>query len=436
MADSAPRPRVLIVGAGFAGLRAAKRLARAPVDVVVIDRQNHHLFQPLLYQVATAALSPADIAVPVRKILRDQRNARVLLGEVTGFDLTRRVVRMGERDVAFDRLVVAPGVTHSWFGHDEWAPVAPGLKTVADATEIRRRFLLAFERAESSGDDAERTAALTFAVVGAGPTGVEMAGAMAEIARGVLPPDFRACDTREARIVLLEAGPRVLPTMSEASSRRARAHLVELGVEVRTDARVTAIDAGGLSVGDERIECRTVVWAAGVQASPLGAALGAPCDRAGRVRVEPDLSIPGHPHVFVAGDLAHLTDARTGRAVPGVAPAAMQMGDHVGRLLARESRALARGEPPPARSRFRYREKGHLATIGRSKAVADLPRLRLSGFAAWALWALVHVSYLIQFRNRLFVLLGWLWAWLFHERGARLIVGDAESGQRVSRKST
>jgi NADH dehydrogenase len=418
-------PRAVIVGAGFAGLRAARALAKAPLEVLVLDRENHHLFQPLLYQVATAALSPADIATPVRKVLRRQPNARVLLAEVTGFDLTRRVVRAGAREIAYDWLIVAPGVTHSWFDHAEWAPLAPGLKTIEDATEIRRRFLLAFEEAEAESDPARRAAALTFAIVGAGPTGVELAGAMAEIARRVLPSDFRSCDTTDARVVLLEAGSRVLAAMSEASSRRAHAHLAELGVEARTGARVTEIDEQGLVAGGERILCRTVVWAAGVEASPLGRTLGSACDRAGRVLVEPDLSVPGHPEVFVAGDLAALADPVSSRPVPGIAPAALQMGAHAARAIAAEARARARGKPAPARAPFRYRDKGQLATVGRSKAVADLRRARLSGFLAWVLWGAVHVAFLIQFRNRLFVLLGWLWTWAFHEQGARLIVGKA-----------
>jgi len=415
-------PTVVIVGAGFAGLQAARALRRAPVHVVVVDRQNHHLFQPLLYQVATAALSPADIAVPVRKILRGQANARVLLGTVTGLALAERKVRLGERDLGYDWLILAPGVTHSWFGHAEWAPFAPGLKTIQDATEIRRRFLLAFERAEASRDAAERRAALTFAVVGAGPTGVELAGAMVEIARRVLPPDFRAIDSASARILLLEAGPRVLSAMSPRSSERALAHLAELGVEVRTNTRVTALDAEGLVAGGERIACHTIVWAAGVQASPLGQALGVPLDKSGRVLVTPDLAVPGHPEILVAGDLASLVDPRTRAPVPGIAPAAIQMGAHVGRLVAREAAARRAGSPPPTREVFRYRDKGQLATIGRRKAVADLSFGRWSGFGAWVLWALVHIAYLVQFRNRVFVLLGWLWTWAFHERGARLIV--------------
>lgn len=412
----------MIVGAGFAGLRAARELARAPVDVTVVDKQNHHLFQPLLYQVATAALSPADIAVPIRKILRRQRNARVLLGEVTEIDAARRTLRVDGRELSFDQLVVAPGVTHSWFGRDEWAQHAPGLKTVEDATEIRRRFLLAFEHAEATDDPAERAAALTFAVVGAGPTGVELAGAMIEIARDVLPPDFRSIDSRAARVLLLEAGPRVLGAMSEESSAHALKQLQDLGVEVRTNTRVTAVDERGLVAGGERIECHTILWAAGVQASPLAKALGAPLDRSGRVLVQPDLSLPGHPHVFVAGDLASVVDPRSKQPVPGIAPAAIQMGTYVGKLLAREAQARARSQAAPQREPFHYRDKGQLATIGRRRAVADLSIGHWSGFFAWILWALVHVVYLVQFRNRIYVFLGWLWTWAFHERGARLIV--------------
>ncbi len=431
----ANRPTVVIVGAGFAGLRAARELERAPVRVIVVDRSNHHVFQPLLYQVATAALSPADIAVPIRKILRAQENAHVLLGNVTAFDLERRRVRVDARELEYDWLIVAPGVTHSWFGNPQWAPHAPGLKTIDDATEIRRRFLLAFERAEGTDDPAERAAALTFAVVGGGPTGVELAGAMVEIARDVLPPDFRSFDSSKSRVVLLEAGPRVLPAMSEASSAKAREHLIELGVDVRTDARVTAVDARGLVAGGERIECLTILWAAGVQASPLGAALSSPLDRAGRVLVNSDLSLPGRAEVFVAGDLASIVDERTHVPVPGIAPAAIQMGAHVGRLIAREASARAHGGPAPRRTPFRYRDKGQLATIGRKKAVADLPFGHWSGFLAWTLWALVHVTYLVQFRNRIYVLLGWMWTWAFHERGARLIVeSEREASSRGAPK--
>lgn len=420
-------PVVLVVGAGFAGLRVARALAAAPVRVVLLDKQNHHLFQPLLYQVATAALSPADIAAPIRKLLRGQRNAHVILGTARGIDLASRRVLLDDRELVFDWLVLAPGVTHSWFGKPEWSSLAPGLKTIDDATEIRRRFLLAFERAEVATDPRARAAALTFAVVGGGPTGVELAGAMAEVAHDVLPRDFRAADTTRARVVLLEAGPRVLAAMSESSSAHAAEHLARLGVEVRVGARVTGVDARGLDVGDPaaggvRIDCDTIVWAAGVQASPLGRALGVPCDKAGRVYVGPDLCVPGHPHVFVAGDLAVVADARTGQPVPGIAPAAMQMGDYAGRVIAREARARARGEPVPAREPFRYRDKGQLATVGRKLAVAELPFGKSSGFVAWVLWALVHIAFLVQFRNRVFVMLGWLWTWVFHERGARLIV--------------
>lgn len=419
--DSA-RPRVLIVGAGFGGLQVAQALRRAPVDVLVVDRRNHHLFQPLLYQVATAALSPADIAAPIRKVLRKQANTEVVLGEASAVNLADGVLVVDGRVVRFDWLVLAAGATHSYFGHPDWESFAPGLKTVEDATEIRRRFLLAFEIAESTDDEAERRAALTFVVVGGGPTGVELAGSMAEIARNVLPGDFRRVDPRTARVVLVEGEARVLSGMPEDCSRSARAQLEELGVEVRTGNHVTAIDADGVRMGTERIVARTIVWAAGVRASALGADLGVPVDRAGRVVVQPDLSVPGHRQVFVIGDQAHVVDPRTHQPVPGVAPAAIQMGRFVGDLIARESRERTRA----ARRPFVYRGKGTLATIGRSRAVADVHGRHFSGFPAWVLWAVVHITYLIRFRNRLFVILGWVWGYVFFDRGARLITGPTK----------
>ncbi|HEV2149774.1 MAG TPA: NAD(P)/FAD-dependent oxidoreductase, partial [Longimicrobiaceae bacterium] len=410
-------PHVVIVGGGFGGLRAAKELRRAPVRITLIDRRNHHLFQPLLYQVATAALSPADIASPIRGILHRQRNTAVLLAEVTGFDLEARRVLLGDGGtVAYDFLVVASGATHHYFGHPEWEPIAPGLKTIEDATEIRRRFLLAFEAAEQEPDPEERRALLTFVVVGAGPTGVELAGAMAEIARHSLVRDFRRIDPSTARIILLEGGPRVLAAYDPGLSDDAERALRELGVEVRTGAIVTRVEADAVCVGEERIPARNVVWAAGVTASPLGRALGVPTDRVGRVQVEPDLSIPGHPEVFVIGDLAHLAGP-DGEPLPGVAPVAMQQG----RFVAGNLRRILRGEP---RARFRYTNKGNLATIGRRRAILELGELKLFGWLAWILWLFVHVFYLIGFRNRVSVFLQWAWSYVTWARGARLITGD------------
>jgi len=415
-ASISPTPRVVILGGGFAGLCCARALRRAPVRVTLIDRRNYHLFQPLLYQVATASLSPADIAGPIRHVLRRQQNVEVWLGEAIDVDLDARVVRLADAEVPYDRLVVATGATHSYFGRDEWAPLAPGLKTVDDALEIRRRFLLAFEAAEREADPHARRRQLTFVIVGAGPTGVELAGAMAEIARTVIPQDFRAVDTATARIVLLEGVDRVLPVFPAKLSAAAKRQLESLGVEVRTGARVVEVDDDGVMLDDgERIDAANVVWAAGVAASGLGAKLGAPLDRAGRVLVEPDCSVPGHPDAFVVGDLAHVE--QDGRNVTGVAPAAMQMGTHVGRLIRDELQGRERRP-------FRYRDKGTLATIGRAAAVADLGPLKLSGAVAWLLWVGIHIFYLIGFRNRVLVMLEWAWAWASYQRGMRLITGD------------
>jgi len=418
-------PHVVIVGAGFAGLYAAKQLARAKARVTVIDRRNHHLFQPLLYQVATASLSPANIAAPIRRVLRGQRNTSVLLGEVTGINPETRTLRLTDGALEYDTLVLATGATHSYFGHEEWERFAPGLKTVEDAVEIRRRFLLAFEAAEREQDADAKRAELTFVVVGAGPTGVELAGSMIEIARRAIPRDFRSVDTATARVILVEAGQRVLPAFSTELSERARRDLEALGVEVRLNTRVTDIDASGVMVGDARVPAGNVMWAAGVRASPLGASLGVPLDRAGRVIVGPDLAIPGHPEVFVLGDLACITDPATGHPVPGICPAAVQMGIYVGRLIAREAESHRRGVAPPPRDPFKYKNKGILATIGRNKAVAMLPHSSFGGFFAWLLWALVHVFFLIGYRNRVLVMLEWAWAYLIFDRGARLITGDS-----------
>jgi NADH dehydrogenase len=417
------RPRVVIVGGGFGGINAARELASAPVEVTLIDRCNYHLFQPLLYQVATATLSPADIASPIRKVLKRQANATVVLAEATAVDPGRRRVRTDLGDIPFDWLVLAAGATHSYFSNDAWATHAPGLKSIDDATEIRRRFLLAFESAELERDPEARRSQLTFVVVGAGPTGVELAGALSEIARETIPRDFRMVDTTTARIVLVEALDRVLPAMDERSSESALRALESLGVEVLLGARVTSIDDGGVAVGDQRIAAGNVFWAAGVQASPLGHSLGVELDRAGRVRVGPDLAIPGHPTIFVIGDQAHVVDPATGDMVPGVAQGAIQGGRYVAGVIAAEVGAASRGREAPPREPFRYHDRGTMATIGRNKAVAEVHGLRLRGVAAWFLWALVHITFLISFRNRAAVMLGWLWSYLFFDRGARLITG-------------
>ena len=411
-----PQPHVVIVGGGFAGLWAARGLARAPVRITLLDRGNHHLFQPLLYQVATAGLSAPDIAAPLRHILRRQRNVTVLMGEAVSVDAAEKRIALADGvALAFDFALLATGATHAYFGHDEWAPHAPGLKTLDDALEIRRRVLTAFERAEAEADPAVRDAWLTFAVVGGGPTGVELAGTLAEIARHTLHDEFRRIDSRRARVLLLEAGPRVLATFPESLSEKARAQLERLGVEVRTGTPVSAIDAGGVQFADgARIAARTVLWAAGVAASPLARTLGVPLDRAGRVPVEPDLGVPGHPDVFVAGDLATLQV--DGRPVPGVAPAAKQMGAHVAATI--RARLAGRATRP-----FRYRDYGNLATIGRRAAVVDLHGLHLSGFVAWAFWLAAHIFFLIGFRNRVVVLLDWATAYWTHQRNARIVLG-------------
>ena len=410
-------PHVVILGGGFGGLNATRALRKAPVRITLVDRQNFHLFQPLLYQVATASLSPGDIASPLRHILRRQRNVDVWLGEAVSIDPERRVVRLRDGELSYDYLIVATGATHAYFGHDEWAHYAPGLKTVDDAVEIRRRFLLAFEAAEREADPEARRRLLTFVIVGAGPTGVELAGAMAEIARRVMPRDFRFIDTKSARVLLLEGGPRVLPSYPPDLSESARRQLEVLGVEVRTNALVTRIERDAVWVGDERIEAGNVYWAAGVAASPVARSLGAPLDRAGRVMVEPDCSVPGHPEIFVIGDLAHLEI--DGVPVPGVAQGAIQTGRFVARQIMRD----LEGKP---REQFRYHDKGSLATIGRAAAVADLGRIRFGGYPAWLIWVFVHVLMLIGFRNRLIVMIQWAWAYLMYQRGIRLITGSPE----------
>ncbi len=415
--DSSERPHVVIVGGGFAGLYCARSLRKAPVRITLIDRRNFHLFQPLLYQVATASLSPADIASPIRGILRRQENVQVWLGEVVDVDPEARTVHLADgASVRFDYLVLATGATHAYFGHEEWAEHAPGLKTVDDATAIRRRFLLAFEVAEREADPQVQERLLTFVIVGGGPTGVELAGAMAEIARRVMPTDFRSIDTTSSRILLLEGQDRVLPTYPPKLSLKAREQLEGLGVEVRTGTFVTDIGEDYVVAGEERIAASNVFWAAGVAASKLGSRLGVETDTAGRVPVHPDGSVEGLPNIFVVGDLAQMEDGE-GRDVPGIAPAAIQMGKHAGRNLARDLRGQAR-DP------FRYLDKGDLATIGRAAAVARLGRLKLSGFVAWILWIFVHILYLIGFRNRALVLLQWGWAYLTYHWGIRLITGD------------
>ena len=409
-----PRPRVVIVGGGFGGLAAARALRKAPVDVVLLDRTNHHTFQPLLYQVATAALTPADIAWPIRAILGGQGATQVLMAEVTGVDLEARRVRTTGGDFAYDFLVMATGAAHAYFGHDDWAVHAPGLKRIEDATAIRRRILTAFERAELVADPARRQALTTFVVVGGGPTGVEMAGAIADVARYALPPDFRNVDPAMARVLLIEAGPRILPSFPEPLSAHAAGSLRRMGVEVITGSAVTGIDAEGVMLGGERIAAGAVIWAAGVQASPAAQWLGAAADRAGRVIVGSDLALPGHPEVFVIGDTAAVTDA-TGQPVPGLAPAAKQMGDHVGRAIA----ARVRGEA--AIAPFRYRHQGDLATIGRKSAIVKLGALTLTGFLGWAFWGLVHIYFLIGVRNRIAVAFSWLWDYVTFGRRSRLI---------------
>ena len=415
-----PRPRVLIVGGGFAGLTAARRIARLPVQATVVDRKNHHTFQPLLYQVATAGLSPGEIAAPIRWILRANSNVEVLLEEVVDFKLEQKQVITKEQVLDYDFLVIASGASHAYFGHPEWEPLAPGLKTIEDALEIRRRVLLAFELAERGNQAAEGQGGspLQFVVIGGGPTGVELAGTLAEIARHAMNHEFRNIDPKQTRIVLIEGSRRVLGAYSEELSRKAEAQLQRLGVEVRTSHVVTRIEPGAVWVGDERIASPGVLWAAGVAASPLGRKLGVPVDRAGRVLVQPDLSIAGHSEVFVIGDLAALND-ENGKMLPGVAPVAIQQGNWVAETIARDL------ENQPRRN-FRYHDKGSLATIGRAAAVAQFGKYELSGYFAWLAWLFVHILFLIGFRNRLLVMIQWAWSYLTYERGARLITGSDE----------
>jgi len=414
---SQPEPRVVIVGGGFGGLNVAQALANSPVRLTLVDRRNHHLFQPLLYQVATAALNPSDIAIPIRRILRRQRNVEVLLAEAKAVDFAERRLLLDEGSVAYDFLVVATGARHSYFGREDWMPVAPGLKSIGDALEIRRRVLSAFEQAEREADESKREAWLTFVVVGAGPTGVELSGALCEIAQHALARDFRHINPAQARVILLEGSDRVLPPYVPELSEKARRQLVRLGVDVRTGQRVTGIDAESVQIGDERIATRTVLWAAGVMGSGFARTLEVPVDRAGRLIVEDDLTIAGHPGVFAIGDVACLV--QNGVQVPGVAPAAVQQARHTADNILR----ALRGELPLP---FRYRNKGSLSTIGRSAAVADFGRLKLSGAPAWLAWLVLHLLFLVGFRNRLIVLFQWGWSFVSYDRGARLITGPLQ----------
>ncbi|HEY3972173.1 MAG TPA: NAD(P)/FAD-dependent oxidoreductase [Candidatus Sulfotelmatobacter sp.] len=428
--------RVAIVGAGFGGLNAARALARAPVSITVIDRTNYHTFQPLLYQVATAGLSPGEIAAPIRSILRSHKNIEVLMAEVTGFDLDQRIVETPNANIPYDYLIVAAGASHAYFGHDDWEPYAPGLKTIEDALEIRRRVLLAFELAERQAATSEAAVPLNFVVVGGGPTGVELAGTLAEISRHALTHEFRSIDPARTHILLLEGGPRVLPSYSEDLSRSAQEQLNHLGVEVRTSATVTQIEPGVVFAGNTRLPATVILWAAGVAASPLGKKIGTPVDRAGRVLVQPDLSVPGHREVFVIGDLAALKDEH-GKMLPGVAPVAMQQGNFVARLIGEElmretlkqrapyfSRSVREGGDFALRPFFHYSDKGSLATIGRAAAVAEFGKIHISGFIAWLSWLFIHILFLIGFRNRLLVFIQWAWSYVTYERGARLITGS------------
>jgi len=415
------RPRVVIVGGGFAGLNAAKGLADVPVEVSLYDRNNYHLFQPLLYQVASAVLSPAEIAEPIRKILSKQRNCRVYLKDIEDIDLQQRVVRYTGGATRFDYLILAAGATHSYFGNDAWAEHAPGLKTIDDALEVRRRVLLAFEEAEQEADEEARRAKLTFVVVGAGPTGVELAGALKEIAAQTIPSDFRNIDTTSARVVLIEGLDRVLPAMDPESSARARRDLEGLGVEVRTGTMVSEVSEEGVRIGDDLLAADNVLWAAGVAASPLARSLGVELDDRGRVRVEPDLSVPGHPRVFVVGDLAHAADERYDDGLPGVAQVAIQGGRYLARIIGKEVR---KGTETTERQPFRYRDRGTMATIGKHRAVAEIGGRHVGGWPAWVLWGLVHLLWLVGFRSKVAVLWNWLWNYAFSSKGARLITGS------------
>jgi NADH:ubiquinone reductase (H+-translocating) len=409
--------QVVIVGCGFGGLFAVRALARSPVEVLVIDRNNYHLFQPLLYQVASAALAPADIAQPIRTILRHQGNARVMLAEVQRIELAERCLYAGEERIAYDYLVLAPGAIDNYFGHDEWRQYAPGMKEIEEATFIRSRLLRSFEIAEIEPEPAERAAHLTFIIVGAGPTGVELAGAIKELAVDVIPRDYRVADTRHARVVLIEAGSRLLPALQVDSSRRALAQLRSLGVEVRLNERVTKVFADGVDVNGTRLRSYNVIWAAGVRAAPVTAALRVPLAAGGRVAVARDCSVPGHPEAFVIGDAAWLLDGKSGQPVPGVSQGALQMGRYVARVIDAE----VRGGPSARRAPFQYRDKGSAATVGKSRAVVELGWLRFGGLPAWFAWMALHLVVLIGFRNRIVVLISWIYSYVFFRRGSRLI---------------
>jgi NADH dehydrogenase len=419
---TAPQPHVVIVGAGFGGLEAAKSLTKEPVRLTVIDRTNHHLFQPLLYEVATAALSPADIAAPIRGILGRCENTAVILAEVKSVDVAAKTLNLGDQEFTYDYLILATGARHSYFGHDEWEKLAPGLKSLEDAVEIRRRLLLAFEYAEKITDEAAKAAAMTFVIIGGGPTGVEMAGAIAEIARYTLDKDFKHIDPSSARVVLVEGDERIISAFPEDLSASAMKQLKDLGVEVRTGIHAKNLTEGGLEVGDEFIPCRVKIWAAGNAASFVGKTMGVPVDKAGRVIVNEDLTIPGHPEVQVIGDLANFSH-QGGKMLPGVSPVAMQQGRHAARNIL----AMMDGRKP---QRFRYWDKGSMATIGRNKAVADLHFLHLSGLPAWLVWLFVHIIFLVGFRNRLVVLMQWAWSYITFNKGARLITRNFQAETR------
>jgi NADH dehydrogenase len=407
------QPKVLIIGAGFGGLECARALKNAPVSVTVLDRHNHHTFQPLLYQVATAAISPADIAWPVRSILRRQQNAEVLMCAIKSIDTKNKIVHASRHDLPYDYLVIATGVTHSYFGHDDWQAYAPGLKSLTDATKIRSRVLISFERAETADTDADRKRLLTFIVIGGGPTGVEMAGAIAEIARHALRYDFRHINPSKARIILIEGGPRILPAFPEDLSAYAQRSLEKMGVEVMTSSLVTKVEPDGVMLGDRKIESEAIIWAAGVTAGPAAQWIGAAHDRAGRIKVGKDLSVPEHPEIFAVGDIAALDPP-----VPGIAPAAKQMGRYVGKLIA------ARAAGQPFDKPFKYNHAGDLATIGRKSAVVNLPYMKLKGFIGWLFWSVAHVYFLIGIKNRLMVAMTWLWSYFTFQRGARLITRE------------
>ncbi|MBO0696308.1 MAG: NAD(P)/FAD-dependent oxidoreductase [Verrucomicrobia bacterium] len=420
--QSPKKPRVIIVGAGFGGLEAAKKLARKDVQITVIDRTNYHLFQPLLYQVATAALSPADISAPVRSVLSKSKNVEVILAEVESVDVAAKKVKTGEQEFDYDYLILATGARHSYFGHNDWERLAPGLKSLEDAIELRRRILMAFEYAEKIDDEAARKAAMTFVIIGGGPTGVEMAGAIAEISRHTLAKDFRRIDPSQARVILIEGDPRLLSAFPEDLSQSAQKQLVDLGVDVRTNTRATNLTEAGVQVGDQFIPCRVKIWAAGNNASFVGKTLGVPVDRVGRAVVNDDLTIPGHPEVQVIGDLANFSH-QTGEPLPGVSPVAIQEGRHA----ARNVLAMIKGRKL---RRFHYWDKGSIATIGRNKAVADLKFIHLSGLPAWLTWLFVHIIWLVGFRNRLLVLFQWAWAYFTFDKGARLITRNFQSEHR------